>query len=226
MKTMRRRWIVAALLLLALTPADLALARLALRRDLTASVTGAVRERARTASEAGADVVGHGIHALGNALVEGACWVADVAAGAAPSRMANAGRRAARVEALACRLAECGATAGRCRQTEVITCRIAAHEAAALLAEDTAVRMAGERHLIERARVRIESRRHLIDQARARIDRERVILRMKRIQAPIERERGPVYRVMVIDVRDGAASPLPAPAVAGGTPGPGPRTGS
>ena len=87
MRTPITRLSVLALFLVALLPADLALARWASRSELprAAARAGAdvARGTARRTLDAGRRWLGAGADALGSTLVDAACWAADRATGAA-----------------------------------------------------------------------------------------------------------------------------------------------
>ena len=86
MRTPITRLSALALFLVALLPADLALARWASRSELprAAAHAGAdvTRETAKRTLDTGADWLGRGADALGSTLVDAACWVADRVSGA------------------------------------------------------------------------------------------------------------------------------------------------
>jgi hypothetical protein len=81
MRTPITRLTVLALLLAALLPADLALARWTVRSGLPRAAVnagaGAARETAKRTLATGTEWLGRGADRLGTTLVDMACWVAD-----------------------------------------------------------------------------------------------------------------------------------------------------
>ncbi|HUK62807.1 MAG TPA: hypothetical protein VLV15_05720 [Dongiaceae bacterium] len=85
MRTTWTRWSVLALLLIALLPADLALARWVARngwpRAAARAGAGVARGTARMTLDTATRWLGHGADMVGTTLVDAACWMADRASG-------------------------------------------------------------------------------------------------------------------------------------------------